>query len=67
LPSGQDNARVATLKLLFRIAPEGLGGLCFVDGREAGRYGTMLADLERTGEAQTSLTDFDSRMLAAHR
>ena len=31
-----------------------------------GRYGAMLADLERTGEAQISLTDPDSRAMAAH-
>lgn len=31
-----------------------------------GRYGTMLADLERTGESQISLTDPDSRGMAAH-
>ena len=29
-------------------------------------YGVMLADLERTGESQTSLTDPDSRAMAAH-
>ena len=31
-----------------------------------GRYGAMLADLERTGESQISLTDPDSRAMAAH-
>src|ERR1700730_12758172 len=31
-----------------------------------GRYGAMLADLERTGKAQISLTDPDSRAMAAH-
>ena len=31
-----------------------------------GRYGAMLADLERTGESQVSLTDPDSRAMAAH-
>jgi transposase len=31
-----------------------------------GRYGAILADLERTGEAQISLTDPDSRAMAAH-
>ena len=30
------------------------------------RYESMLADLERTGESQTSLTDPDSRAMAAH-
>src|SRR3984893_2758388 len=30
------------------------------------RYGVMLADLERTGENQISLTDPDSRAMAAH-
>src|ERR1035437_3276014 len=30
------------------------------------RYGAMLADLERTGESQISLTDPDSRAMAAH-
>jgi transposase len=30
------------------------------------RYGSMLADLERTGESQISLTDPDSRAMAAH-
>ena len=29
-------------------------------------YGVMLADLERTGESQISLTDPDSRAMAAH-
>jgi transposase len=31
-----------------------------------GRYAVMLADLERTGESQISLTDPDSRAMAAH-
>ena len=31
-----------------------------------GRYGAMLGDLERTGESQISLTDPDSRAMAAH-
>ena len=31
-----------------------------------GRYRAMLADLERTGESQISLTDPDSRAMAAH-
>ena len=31
-----------------------------------GRYGAMLADLERTGESQISLTDPDSRAMAAY-
>jgi transposase len=31
-----------------------------------GRYAAMLADLERTGESQISLTDPDSRAMAAH-
>jgi IS5 family transposase len=31
-----------------------------------GRYGAMLADLGRTGESQISLTDPDSRAMAAH-
>ncbi len=31
-----------------------------------GRYDTMLKDLERTGESQISLTDPDSRAMAAH-
>jgi transposase/IS5 family transposase len=31
-----------------------------------GRYGAMLVDLERTGESQISLTDPDSRAMAAH-
>ena len=31
-----------------------------------GRYGALLADLERTGESQISLTDPDSRAMAAH-
>jgi hypothetical protein len=30
------------------------------------RYGAMLAELERTGESQISLTDPDSRAMAAH-
>jgi transposase len=30
------------------------------------RYGAMLADLERSGESQISLTDPDSRAMAAH-
>ena len=31
-----------------------------------GRYGTLLAELERTGESQISLTDPDSRAMAAY-
>src|SRR5271168_4923263 len=31
-----------------------------------GRYGAMLAELDRTGESQISLTDPDSRAMAAH-
>jgi hypothetical protein len=31
-----------------------------------GRYGAIIADLERTGESQISLTDPDSRAMAAH-
>jgi hypothetical protein len=31
-----------------------------------GRYGATLADLERTGENQISLTDADRRAMAAH-
>jgi transposase len=31
-----------------------------------GRYGAMLAELERNGESQVSLTDPDSRAMAAH-
>jgi Transposase DDE domain len=31
-----------------------------------GRYGALLAELERTGESQISLTDPDSRAMAAH-
>jgi transposase len=34
--------------------------------QKRGRYGAMLADLERTGESQISLTDPDSRAMAAH-
>ena len=34
--------------------------------QKRGRYGAMLAELERTGENQVSLTDTDSRALAAH-
>jgi transposase len=34
--------------------------------QKRGRYGAMLAELERTGENQISLTDPDSRALAAH-
>jgi transposase/IS5 family transposase len=34
--------------------------------KKRGRYGAMLADLERTGESQISLTDPDSRAMAAH-
>src|SRR5271163_643174 len=35
-------------------------------GEKRGRYQAMLAQLERTGEAQISLTDPDSRAMAAH-
>ena len=35
--------------------------------KKRGRYGAMLAELERTGESQISLTDPDSRAMAAHR
>jgi len=34
--------------------------------KKRGQYGAMLADLERTGESQISLTDPDSRAMAAH-
>src|SRR3984893_1239580 len=34
--------------------------------QKRGRYGSLLADLERTGESQISLTDPDSRAMAAH-
>ena len=34
--------------------------------QKRGRYGAMLADSERTGENQISLTDPDSRAMAAH-
>jgi transposase len=34
--------------------------------QKRGRYEVMLAELERTGEAQISLTDPDSRAMAAH-
>jgi transposase len=34
--------------------------------QKRGRYGAMLAELERTGENQISLTDPDSRAMAAH-
>jgi hypothetical protein len=34
--------------------------------QKRGRYGAMLADLERTGENQISLTDPGSRAMAAH-
>ncbi len=34
--------------------------------KKRGRYGAMLAELERTGEDQISLTDPDSRAMAAH-
>ena len=34
--------------------------------KKRGRYGAMLAELERTGESQISLTDPDSRAMAAH-
>jgi transposase len=34
--------------------------------QKRGRYGAMLADLERTGENQISLTDPDSRAMAAY-
>ena len=35
-------------------------------GKKRGRYQAMLAQLERTGEDQISLTDPDSRAMAAH-
>jgi hypothetical protein len=35
-------------------------------GEKRGRYQAMLAQLERTGEDQISLTDPDSRAMAAH-
>ena len=35
-------------------------------GEKRGRYDAMLAQLERTGEDQISLTDPDSRAMAAH-
>jgi hypothetical protein len=31
-----------------------------------GRYGALLTELERSGESQISLTDPDSRAMAAH-
>ena len=34
--------------------------------KKRGRYGAMLAELERSGESQISLTDPDSRAMAAH-
>jgi hypothetical protein len=34
--------------------------------QKRGRYGALLAQLERTGESQISLTDPDSRAMAAH-
>jgi hypothetical protein len=34
--------------------------------QKRGRYGSLLAALERTGESQISLTDPDSRAMAAH-
>jgi transposase/IS5 family transposase len=34
--------------------------------QKRGRYGSLLAELERTGESQISLTDPDSRAMAAH-
>ena len=34
--------------------------------KKRGRYGALLAELERTGESQISLTDPDSRAMAAH-
>jgi hypothetical protein len=34
--------------------------------QKRGRYGALLAELERTGESQISLTDPDSRAMAAH-
>jgi hypothetical protein len=37
------------------------------EGGTRGRYGAMLAELERTGESQISLTDPDSRAMAAIR
>ena len=35
-------------------------------GKRRERYNSMLAELERTGESQISLTDPDSRAMAAH-
>jgi transposase len=35
-------------------------------GEKRGRYGALLTDLERSGESQISLTDPDSRAMAAH-
>jgi len=34
--------------------------------KKRGRYGALLADLEKSGESQISLTDSDSRAMAAH-
>ena len=34
--------------------------------KKRGRYGALLAELEKSGESQTSLTDPDSRAMAAH-
>jgi len=34
--------------------------------KKRGRYGALLAELERSGESQMSLTDPDSRAMAAH-
>ena len=34
--------------------------------QKRGRYGSLLAELERTGESQISLTDPDSRAMAGH-
>jgi transposase len=34
--------------------------------KKRGRYGALLAELERSGESQISLTDPDSRAMAAH-
>jgi transposase/IS5 family transposase len=49
-----------------RRAHENLAEKIEALGEKRGRYGAMLAELERTGESQISLTDPDSRAMAAH-
>jgi transposase/IS5 family transposase len=53
--AGTSGARVANLARKIEALRE-----------KRDRYGVMLADLERTGESQISLTDPDSRAMAAH-